>query len=66
VRVHPDDAAALAEAIGGAPLTIAPDASLARGALAVASATSELVHDFGGRMADLRTAIITALTGVDE
>jgi flagellar biosynthesis/type III secretory pathway protein FliH len=66
VRVHPDDAAALAEAIGEAPLTIATDASLARGALAVASATSELVHDFADRLADLRTAIVTALTGVDE
>jgi flagellar biosynthesis/type III secretory pathway protein FliH len=66
VRVHPDDAAALAEAIGEAPLTIATDASLARGALAVASGTSELVHDFAGRLADLRTAIVTALTGVDE
>jgi flagellar biosynthesis/type III secretory pathway protein FliH len=66
VRVHPDDAAALAEAIGDAPLSIATDRSLARGALEISSATRELLHDWNARLADLRTAIVTALTGVDE
>lgn len=66
VRVHPDDAAALAEAIGGAAITITADRSLARGAIALTSGTRELVHDFRARLVDLRTAIVTALTGVDE
>jgi hypothetical protein len=66
VRVHPDDAAALAEAIGDAPLTIATDRSLARGALELTSGTRELIHDWNARLVDLRTAIVTALTGVDE
>ena len=66
VRVHPDDAAALAEAIGDAPLTIAADRSLARGALELTSETRELVHDGSARLVDLRIAIVTALTGVDE
>jgi hypothetical protein len=65
-RVHPDDAAALAEAIGDAPLAITADPSLARGALALTSGTRELVHDWRARLDDLRTAIMTALTGVDE
>lgn len=65
-RVHPDDAAALAEAVGDAPLTIAGDPSLARGAVALSSATRELIHDWRARLVDLRTAIVTALTGVDE
>jgi flagellar biosynthesis/type III secretory pathway protein FliH len=66
VRVHPDDAAALAEAIGDAPLTIAADRSLARGTLELTSETRELVHDWNARLVDLRIAIVTALTGVDE
>jgi hypothetical protein len=66
VRVHPDDAAALADAIGGAPLAIAVDRTLAPGALALTSGTRELVHDWRARLVDLRTAIVTALTGVDE
>jgi flagellar assembly protein FliH len=66
VRVHPDDAAALTEAIGGAALTIAPDRAVARGAIELTSGTRELVHDFAARLGDLRTAIVTALTGVDE
>lgn len=66
VRVHPDDASALTEAIGGAALTIAPDPAVARGAIELSSGTRELVHDFAARLGDLRTAIVTALTGVDE
>jgi flagellar biosynthesis/type III secretory pathway protein FliH len=65
VRVHPDDAAALAEVIGDAPLTIAADPALARGALEIRGATLELSHDWSARLADLRTAIIAALTGAD-
>jgi hypothetical protein len=65
-RVHPLDAAALAEAVGEAPLAITTDPSLARGALALTSATRELVHDWSAHLGDLRTAIVTAMTGVDE
>jgi flagellar biosynthesis/type III secretory pathway protein FliH len=66
VRVHPADAAALAEAIKDAPLTIASDPSLARGALELTSETRELVHNWNAHLGDLRIAIVTALTGVDE
>ena len=66
VRVHPADAAAIAEAIGEAPLAIAPDPQLARGALAIQGASLELVHDWQDRLAELRTAIAAALTGVES
>ena len=66
VRVHPDDAAALTEAIGDAPLAIATDASIKRGALDIRGATLELVHDWHARLGELRTAIVAALTGVEE
>ncbi len=65
-RVHPDDAAALAEAIGEAPIAITGDPSLARGAVEIRSATLELVHDWPARLAELRTAIVAALTGVES
>jgi hypothetical protein len=65
-RVHPDDAAAIAEAIGEAPLAIATDPQLARGALEIRGATIELVHDWQARLAELRTAIVAALTGVES
>lgn len=65
VRVHPDDAAALAEAIGDAPLTIAGDPSLARGALEIRGAARELSHDWCAHLAELRIAIVAALTGVE-
>jgi flagellar biosynthesis/type III secretory pathway protein FliH len=64
-RVHPDDAAALAEAIGDAPLAIATDAAVAPGALEIRGAALELSHDWRARLADLRTAIVAALTGVE-
>ncbi|HET7499831.1 MAG TPA: hypothetical protein VFK02_02480 [Kofleriaceae bacterium] len=64
-RVHPDDAAALAEAIGDAPLAIDPDPSVARGALAIRGAGLELSHDWRARLVELRTAIVAALTGVE-
>jgi hypothetical protein len=65
-RVHPDDAAALAEAIGDAPIAIAADPALAPGALAIRGAALELVHDWPARLAELRTAIVAALTGVES
>jgi flagellar biosynthesis/type III secretory pathway protein FliH len=65
VRVHPDDAAALAEAIGDAPLTIATDPSLAPGALEIRGTALELSHDWRARLADLRAAIVAALSGVE-
>jgi flagellar biosynthesis/type III secretory pathway protein FliH len=65
-RVHPDDAAAIAEAIGEAPLAIATDPQLARGALEIRGATLELVHAWQDRLAELRTAIVAALTGVES
>jgi flagellar assembly protein FliH len=66
VRVHPDDAAAITEAIGDAPLAITPAPELARGALEIRGATLELVHDWQSRLAELRAAIVAALTGVEE
>jgi len=66
VRVHPDDTAAITEAIGEAPLAIASDPQLPRGALEIRSATLELIHDWKGRLAELRAAIIAALTGVES
>src|SRR5262245_50312252 len=66
VSVHPDDAAALAEAIGDASLAIVPDPQLARGALRIASPTRELIHDWHSRLAELRAAIVAALTGVES
>ena len=63
VRVHPNDAAALAAAIGDAPLAIAGDAAIKPGALEIRGATLELVHDWNARIAELRTAIAAALTG---
>ena len=66
VRVHPDDAAALAEAIGDAPLAVATDPSLAPGSLEIRGATRELVHDWHARLGELRVAIIAALTGVES
>jgi flagellar biosynthesis/type III secretory pathway protein FliH len=65
-RVHPDDAAALAEAVGDAPIAITQDPAVAPGAVALSSGTRELVHDWRARLGDLHTAILTALTGVDE
>jgi flagellar biosynthesis/type III secretory pathway protein FliH len=65
-RVHPGDAAALAEAVGNAPIAITRDREIAPGAVALSSASRELVHDWRARLPDLRTAIVTALTGVDE
>ena len=65
-RVHPGDAAALAEAVGDAPIAITTDPSVAPGAVALSSATRELIHDWRARLADLRTAIVTALSGADE
>ena len=61
VRVHPDDVDALTTAVGDAPITITADPALARGALAIANATTELSHDWNARMPDLRTAIASAL-----
>ncbi|HEX3765010.1 MAG TPA: hypothetical protein VHW23_40220 [Kofleriaceae bacterium] len=65
-RVHPDDAAALAEAVGNAPIAITADRSMAPGAVALTTGTRELIHDWRARLDDLRTAIVAALTGVDE
>jgi flagellar biosynthesis/type III secretory pathway protein FliH len=64
-RVHPGDAAALAQAIGEAPLKIVEDAALAPGAVEIASPTLELSHDWQRRLGELRAAILAALTGVD-
>lgn len=63
VRVHPGDAAAIAAAIGDAPLAITADPAMAPGALEIRGATLELVHDWNARLAELRTAIAAALTG---
>jgi len=63
VRVHPGDAAAIAAAIGDAPLAVTADAALAPGALEIRGATLELIHDWNARIAELRTAIAAALTG---
>jgi flagellar biosynthesis/type III secretory pathway protein FliH len=60
-RVHPADAAALAAAIGDAPLAIVADPQLAPGALAIRSATLELAHDWRSRSDELRAAIAAAL-----
>jgi flagellar biosynthesis/type III secretory pathway protein FliH len=60
-RVHPDDAAALTQAIGDAPLAVVPDPRLARGALEIRGATLELSHDWRTRLDELRIAIAAAL-----
>ncbi|HSS00247.1 MAG TPA: hypothetical protein VLM79_24485 [Kofleriaceae bacterium] len=65
-RVNPADAAALAAAVGDAPLTVAPDAAMAPGALEITSPTLELNHDWRTRLDELRTAIAAALTGDAE
>jgi flagellar biosynthesis/type III secretory pathway protein FliH len=65
-RVHPDDAAALAEVVGGAPIAITADRAVAPGAVALTSGSRELIHDWRARLGELRTAIVTALTGADE
>jgi flagellar biosynthesis/type III secretory pathway protein FliH len=65
-RVHPDDAAALAEAIGDAPLTIAADPAIAPGALEIRGTALELTHDWRAQLAELRTAIVAALTGAES
>jgi len=65
-RVNPADAAALAAAIGDAPLTVAPDAAMAPGALEITSPTLELNHDWRTRLDELRTAIAAALTNDAE
>jgi hypothetical protein len=63
VRVHPAEAAALAAALGDAPLEIIPDAQLAPGALEIRSATLELTHDWRRRSGELRAALAAALAG---
>lgn len=63
VRVHPTEAAALAAALGDAPLAIVPDAQLAPGALEIRSATLELAHDWRRRTGELRAALAAALAG---
>jgi flagellar biosynthesis/type III secretory pathway protein FliH len=64
-RVNPAEAAALAEAIGDAPITVVPDPVLAPGALEITSPTLELSHDWRTRLDELRTAIAAALTEDD-
>ena len=65
-RVNPAEAAALAAAIGGAPLTVAPDPAMAPGALEITSPTLELTHDWRTRLDELRTAIAAALADGTE
>jgi hypothetical protein len=62
-RVHPDEAAALAAAIGDAPLAVEADAKLPPGALEIRGATLELSHDWRTRLDELRVAIAAALAG---
>ena len=62
-RVHPDEAAAFAAAIGEAPLAVEADPELPPGALEIRSATLELSHDWRTRLDELRVAITAALTG---
>jgi len=62
-RVHPDDVAALAALIGGAPLAIVADPTLAPGALAIRGAALEVSHDWRARLPELRTAVAAALGG---
>jgi hypothetical protein len=64
-RVHPDDAAALAAVIADAPLTLVPDPAIAPGGLELRGAGLELAHDWRAHLAELRTAIVAALTGVE-
>jgi flagellar biosynthesis/type III secretory pathway protein FliH len=65
-RVHPGDAAALAQAIGDAPLAIVEDAAVAPGAIDITSPTLELAHDWERRLPELRAAILAALAEVDS
>ena len=69
-RVHPDDVAALTQAItdasGGAPLAIVADSTLAPGAVELKSLVLELSHSWHARLPELRTQILTALTGIDD
>jgi len=65
-RVHPDDVAALTEAVADAPITIVGDPAIARGALELHGAALELRHDWTTRLPDLRTAIEGALTEVES
>ena len=65
VRVHPDDEAAMVEAIGDASLAVVTDPRATPGALEIRSATRELVHDWAARLPELRTALVAALTGME-
>lgn len=65
-RVHPQDAAALTQALGDAPIAIEPDAQIARGAIEIRSATLELAHDWRARIDELRTAMVAALSTADH
>jgi flagellar biosynthesis/type III secretory pathway protein FliH len=60
-RVHPDEVAALAAAIGDGPLAVEADAELPPGALEIRSATLELSHDWRTRLDELRVAIAAVL-----
>ena len=64
-RVHPDGVAALTEVVGDAPLAIVGDPAVAPGALEIRGAALELSHDWRARLADLRAAIVAALTGAE-
>ncbi|HUJ57874.1 MAG TPA: hypothetical protein VLX92_05265 [Kofleriaceae bacterium] len=58
---HPDDVAALTQAIGDAPLAVVADPALARGELRIRGGALELRHSMSARLGELRTAIAAAL-----
>jgi flagellar biosynthesis/type III secretory pathway protein FliH len=61
VRVHPDDVAAMREAVGDAKLTIVGDPGVASGDAEFLGEAFELAHRWKDRLDELRTAIASAL-----
>jgi flagellar biosynthesis/type III secretory pathway protein FliH len=60
-HVHPADAEALTAAIGELPITVALDADIAPGDVAIQNAGFELAHRWESRLPELRDAIARAL-----
>ncbi|HEY4243331.1 MAG TPA: FliH/SctL family protein [Kofleriaceae bacterium] len=61
VRANPAEVELVTAAAGSSPLSISADSTLARGELAITSATRELQRSIASRLGELRAAIAEAL-----